>query len=541
VFNLVSLGGGRREVADRNSSDAGVLRTANRWIRPMAFGTMADALVPILAAFCFMPVLLMAVVTVSGAGIEGMAAQCILAAGAFVSLRLLKEYPMVNPLHAMILVFHWWFGYGPSVCALFWLWKGDSTRVDVYVTGAILPILIVALGLPLYAWAARFVLGHWSRFQLTPAAPPGATYDMATFLRLALVAVLAGLSMRLLAFFGVEAFEAVNYLGGQQVKTWWLVPLAETVRLTDFVVAAACSFLAIPNLRKSAAMRWIMFGIILFALQRALTSGSKGPLVMPAFYFIVAFVNWRRKLPWPVLALALCGYLFVVEPFVTAMRMRAETHKAVTTAERVEIFSEGWRDFQIGGSSSGRDVNIESLFRGIYPLAKDIADRSSFTGGPWRGQSLVDGLSSLLPRALFPNKASTNMGNFFARQLGASEARDYMTNIAITVPFEVVGNYGWVAGCLSFAVMGAAWAALIAFVLTVPRMTTHPLAPFMIGLAMLSEQSFGQFANSIKVMAIPLAVLYVVCWVGRRTTRDRVPVLVRQTPEVDLACDSIPV
>jgi hypothetical protein len=496
-------------------SDAGLLRIANRWSRWIVFGTMADPLWPIVVAFCIMPVLLSATLTVvSGTGLEALAAQCLLAAGTFTSLRLLKDYPMVNPVHVVALLFHWWFGYGPTVCALSWSWKGDSARADAYLTGGTTPTLIVAFGLPIYAWAARWVLHHWKRPELTAIAPNGPVYEMGTLGRMGVVAGLAALALQALSLFGLHAYETVNYLGGQRTVVWWLIPLEQAALLGNFALAAGCSFLATPNLKRNAIFWWVILGLVALSFQRALTAGSKGPLVFPALYFLVAFANWRRRVPWLFLVAVVFGYLAVVEPFVASVRLQAEKAHATTGDERIELFNEGWRDFHIGGQ--GRDVNVESLFRGIYPLAKEIADQSSFMEGPWKGQSVRDGLSAMLPRALFPDKTDSNMGNFFARQLGVSGAGDYMNNVAITMPFEIVGNYGWLAGWLSFAVLGVVWASFVAFTLTVPRMTTHPLTPYLIVFGMAIEESVGQFGNQLKMLLLSLALLYLVCQMTRK-------------------------
>jgi hypothetical protein len=505
-----------RDGVAKKPSDAGLLRTANHWCRPMVFRTMADPLWRLIVAFCILPVLLLATLSVvSGAWSDALGAQCVLACGAFVSLRLLGQYPMLNPVHAVVPLFQWWFGFGPAVCAVFWSWKGDSTRADSYLTGGMMPTLIVALGLPIYASAARWVLRHWKGPQLTEIAPDGPTYDMGTLARLAAVAVLAGLIVQVLNLFGLRAYATVNYLGGQVTERWWLVPFAEAGRLFDFLIVFACSLLATPNLRGRAVTRWVMLGVAIAAVAQAVTSGSKGLLVLPVFYFLVAFANWRRRLPWLVLVAALFGYLSIVEPFVGTMRSQAEKVRATTTSEREEIFSQGWRDFQIG-EQPNRDVNVESLFRGIYPLAKKVADQSSLLDGPWKGQSLRDGFSALLPRALFPYKADSNMGNLFARELGEAESSNYVQNVAITIPFEVVGNYGWLAGLLSFAIIGVGWASFVAFVLTVPRMTTHPFTPYLVAFVMGIESSVGQFGNQLKMLLMPLTLLYLVCQMRRK-------------------------
>ena len=498
-------------------SDAGLLRSMNHWGRAMVFGTMADPLWPFIVAFCTVPVLILAVLSIGSEKlVDTLWPQCILAGGTFLSLRLLNRYPMVNPVHAVVFLFHWWFGFGPSVSAAFLSWKGDSAAADAYLTGGITPTLIVAFGLPIYAWAARWVLGHWKRPQLTRLAPDGPTYEMGILLRMVAVAVFAGLTLEVLSHFGLRAYNTVNYFGGQVSETWWLVPVAEAGHLLDFAIAIACTLLAVPKLQKRAAIRWVISGIILVVLFRALTSGSKGQLVLPAFYYIVAFANWRRRLPWLVLIVGLVGYLSIVEPFVASMRIQAEQMSATTSAERIELFNEGWRNFEIGATDHG--TNVESLFRGTYPLAKEISDRSSFMEGPWRGQSVRDGMSALLPRFLFPNKADSNMGNFFARQLETGGGNEgYLQNVAITIPFEIVGNYGWLAGWLSFAVIGVVWASFVAFVLTVPRMTTHPLTPYLIGFVMGIESSVGQFGNQIKMLLILLALFWVVCWTAEKS------------------------
>jgi hypothetical protein len=499
-------------------SDAWLLRTANHWGWSMVFGTVADPLWPIILAFCAGPVLvLIGLSVVSSAWSDALGAQFILAFGTFVSLCLLSRYPMVNPVHAVVLLFHWWFGFGPSVCAVFWLWKGDSARADDYLTGGMTPTLIVAFGLPLYACAARWVLQHWKRPQLTRVAPDGPVYEMATLLSLGVVAALAALALQAFSAFGLQASETVNYLGGQRTATWWLVPLAQGDLLGRFALAAGCSVLAVPNLKRNASFRWVMLGLVVLSFQRALTSGSKGELVFPVFYYLIAFANWRRRVPWLILVAGIFGYLAVIEPFVANTRLQAERVRATSGEDRVEIFSEAWRDFHISGQGSD-DANVESLFRGIYPLAKKIADQSSFMEGPWQGQSVRDGLSALLPRELFPDKADSNMGNFFARQLEVSAADNYVNNVAITIPFEIVGNYGWLAGWLSFAVIGVVWASFVAFVLTVPRMTTHPLTPYLIVLVMSVESSVGQFGNQLKLLPISLALLY---WVRQMMTHKR--------------------
>jgi hypothetical protein len=220
-------------------------------------------------------------------------------------------------------------------------------------------------------------------------------------------------------------------------------------------------------------------------------------------------MNWKRRIPWIALVVAIVSYLAFVEPFVDSMRLVAERTQATTVEERTELFAMGLSTIATHGGISV-EPNVESMFRGIYPFCKEITQQSSMIGGPWKGESVMDGLSAIIPRVILPAKSDSNMGNFFSHELGDSGMDDDMQNIAITVPFEIVGNFGWLAGVLSFAAIGAAWATFCASVLTVARMTTHPLTPFVIVLGLDVERSMGQSLNAFKGLPFALAMLCVV-------------------------------
>jgi hypothetical protein len=449
-----------------------------------------------------------------GGALQGFIGQVMLGLCVLLSLWLLKRYPLINPIHAVVVLFQWWFGWAPAVCAAYSLCQGDPARSRAYTENGIAPILIVSLGLPLYASAARWVLTNWKGPRLTAAVPKHGSYKSTFVMRLCLAAIVAWLILQLFAMAGIRAYESINYLGGQKTVTWWLMPLVECEQLAEFAVVASCSLLAVSDERISQGVRIAAFAIIVFATALALTSGSKGAIVKPAFYLIVAFVNWKRRVPWTALACLLLSYVILVEPFVDGMRTLSEMAKVTSPEERVKLYAMGLRYVVIYRSVEVHP-NIESLFRGIYPYTQEIVKQSSMIAGPWKGESIVNGISAVIPRAILPTKAESNMGNFFAHEL-SDITEDNPINIAITTPFEVVGNFGWLAGVLSFFAIGVVWAAFIAWALTVDRMTTHPLTPYMISLAMIVEQSIGQALNVLKLLALILGFLYFLAKVSRK-------------------------
>lgn len=499
------------------SSDAEVISSLNRWRPGRAPNTLADPLGVLVTAFCVGPVaILLGVSIATGSVTESLVPQCLLTVCSICALRLLREYPLVNPVHAVILLFHWWFGYGQAVCAAFFLWKDDLTQADLYLNGAYIPMILVALGLPLYAISARWVLRHWHRPQLGIILPSDDNYSMRDFAYLSSVAIAAALVLYILSFFGLRAYETTNYLGAQVTSNSWLVPLAETTKILGFVVAAAASSLAAPHRKTSLGNRFLLFAILIVFTIQGIGTGSKGMLVLPLFYFVIAYANLRRRLPWTLLIVGLIGYLTVVEPFVASTRIEAERSGAVTSDERRWIFADSFKNFKVGGTSD-HELNVESLFRGIYSNAIEISAISTTLDGPWGGQTLKDGLSALMPRFLVADKADSNMGNFFARQLGGEGKLNYVNNIAISIPFEIAGNYGLLAAWSSFAILGMLWAGIVAFCLTPCRMTTHPLTPFFIAFVMAMESSVGQFGNQVKMLAVDLLIFASVCWLLHKT------------------------
>jgi hypothetical protein len=496
-----------RGAAAKEFTDESLLKNARR--RPTSETPQRDRLWSTVLFTAFMPSLIYAfLIPVLDGALVGFVGQLTLSLSVVFSLRLLKSYPLINPIHAVLLFFQWWFGWAPAVCAAYWFWQGDSASARAYTVNGITPVLIVSLGLPLYAGAARWVLTNWKGPQLASAAPRQASYKIGSVLRLCLAAAVAWLILLVFEKFGIRAYETLNFLGGQQTLTWWLMPFVECEQLLDLAAVACCSFLATSDGKIDRKQKIVALAVIAFATARVLTSGSKGAIVKPAFYFILAFVNWKRRVPWLGFVFLLFGYLLLVEPYVDGMRVLSERVGATTSEQRTEIFRAGLLNM-VEHRNLEVHPDVESIFRFIYPYTQQVIKQSTLISGPWEGKTILDGLSSVVPRAILSTKADTNTGNFFARELkGISE--DNTENIPITIPFEVVGNFGWLAGILSFVVIGVLWAAFVAWALTVERMTTHPLTPFMIGAAMIMEQSVGQALSALKVLALILVLLNLV-------------------------------
>src|SRR5262249_23680802 len=73
---------------------------------------------PSVLMFCFTPLVVIAVslgLTLSDPSI--LLGHVALALGTFAALWILSGRPLIDPIQAMVFLFHWWFAVGPAVCA----------------------------------------------------------------------------------------------------------------------------------------------------------------------------------------------------------------------------------------------------------------------------------------------------------------------------------------------------------------------------------------------------------------------------------------
>jgi hypothetical protein len=128
--------------------------------------------------------------------------------------------------------------------------------------------------------------------------------------------------------------------------------------------------------------------------------------------------------------------------------------------------------------------------------------------------TIVWGLESLVPRALYPEKRDMNIGNFFFRNNLARATHETLTstisNVGLSIPFEFVDNFGWLAGTLCFGLLGIAWAVITGCLLTAGRFHNHPLTPAMVALAGGTEAALGHWLASLRDLVFPLLILYII-------------------------------
>lgn len=460
-------------------------------------------------ASCLLPALVVvSLVLVTRGNVALASAEVFLGMSALLALGLLRVIPFPSPVHVPVLLFQWWFGVGPAVIGLHAWLAGDYYALGQVLGGQASAVLVVSLGLPLYAAGARVVLRAWPKGRMTARAlaPTGSTYSRVGMSSLLALWAFSLSVQQVAAIAGLKAFDTVNYLGGTQSSTWWLALIAALAQAGVLLQVVLIGRLFIPAVRRSPGEVIVTICIVLYSAGMGLLSGWKGAVMLILAMVAIAFMMWRRRIPWLGLIAVALLYLLVVEPFVAQTRILAQVQHITTAQERTELFREQLLTGGFSPAGSRKALNIASPFRGIFDYAGRATARSSLLQGPWGGTTISWGLSTVVPRVFAgAGKRESSMGNFFNRELGDANST---SSVALSIPFEVLGNWGILAGITAFAFIGAGWTAFAIFWLTPERLSSHPLMPFFFVVAMGMESPLGSFLAQLRNVSIALAAFW---------------------------------
>jgi hypothetical protein len=452
----------------------------------------------------------------SGCDLVYLLSQTVLAGAVYASLVLLADRPLLNASQAPIFLFYWLFGLAPIASSAFELAIGSVQKAAKIQNDSSAVLFLVAAGLPLYGVAARTALAtmkSWD-FSVSFLEPSRRNYAFHTVAICLAVGLGASYFLRQLADSGESAVIESNYLGGVMLDAWWLGPLSVLPILVGLANSSLMTEMLAPRQMRDTRLFILGIVMLLITLGTAITGGWKGAFML-LFLFLASAYTTRYQRP-PIVAILIGSLLFalVIEPFVSYGRRQAELHGVTSSAERQELFTGAVGDVEEFVPSKLEEVRVESFFRGIVPIAGEILRQSDAFEGAWEIDTIGWGMLTLLPRFLFPDKPALNIGNYIAGTIGFSIGQiapdDEITNVSPSIIFEVVGNYGWVAGIIVFPVIGFLWTAFWSLVLSIARFETHPLSPFAIAFSLHLEAPFGHFMTPLKNFATLLVLLLAV-------------------------------
>jgi hypothetical protein len=480
------------------------LRTTAAWFRSLWFSI---ALWSVLAS---------ALVTglFTGAPFTYMGGQLVLGVSFYLSLWLLADRPLIDPVQAVVITVYWWFGVGPvAVSAWRCVLENPSAGLEAQVSG-MEALWIVAPGLLVYAIVSRWTLnwfsrkGVYARFLL----PAGETYRPRVLVFYVSVMLLSALLLAVLRRLGIQGQEETSFFGGTKTTIWWVGVIAASGAIAPMASSALMTALARPWKRTPGVVKVLIAVVVAQTTIDALFGGWKGPLAVLAAYYVCAYLSRFQRPPFVLMTVGAVVFLGLIAPFVGYGRQVALLAKEGDSAGRQRVFSDIMGDTSAFVPTSVRDFDVSLLFRGIYPLAGELTRRNGIVGGEWHGDTIVWGLETLVPRVLNPGKRDSNVGNFFCRTVGADigvcDRNEALNSIAVSIPFEFVGNFGWSIGILSFGLIGFVWTVFVVWMLSPGRLSTHPLTPFLALLTIALEEPFGNYIAGLRDLVIPLLLCY---------------------------------
>jgi len=429
------------------------------------------------------------------------------------SLMLLADKPLLTPIQALVFIFFLWFGFGPNSIIVFRSFiESDPLSALTYASLGEKSILIVCLGLPIYAISAQLVTKLFARtgWNVAFLQPESFNYKTRTIFIFFLLGLSAPLITVVLSLLGIRAFSYTSYLGGTITHIWWVGVFTTFERLLNFGISALAILFFCKDTRVKTKI--IVLVIIGFLLVNAIFSGWKGAFLLPLAYLLVSYIVQRQKLPVFGITLVMLFFLVFVQPFVSSIRTLAEIKKIQEPHERVLLLKENVNVEKT--ILDPKEMEWESFFRGIFPLAGNISDNAGLLEGEWSGQTIRTGMAATIPRILYPEKPELNIGNFFYKKVFARTYNIHVTsdvnNVAVSVPFELVGNFGILAGTLSFGLIGIFWTAICCFLLSPVRLWNHPLTPYFVLFSMSFEKPVGHIFADTRNLLIMLFILWLV-------------------------------
>lgn len=442
--------------------------------------------------------------------------QLALLASVVFSLSLLADRPLLNPLQALVAVFYWWFGVAPLLISTFKLFFNSTDSALLIQMKSIDGVWPVAFGLPLYAFYARSATNWLEKQNLfcKPLLPQGKMYKDKTILVFFSICYISFFLLTVVKQLGFSGIEEVNYLGGTKTTIWWVGIIGAMTALSKLLNSALLYSLVVSRQEVSRLQKVLAILVIIQSLYIAAVGGWKGGFVLIVLYSLFAYISETQKIPFKTIIIGLLTFVVLIEPYVKYGRYLSEISNITSSAERKEIFTSIIASKEKVLTINPKDINIESPFRGLFSLASSIVQENDLLYGAWNGKTIIMGLSALVPRVIYPGKPDLNVGNFFYHNLRQHDFEtvktDDQTNISLTIPFEVIGNFGIIAGIASFAVIGVFWGLFSGYLLSPQRLANHPLTPLLVGLTFNYEMALGHFLASLRSYVFPLLVIFIV-------------------------------
>lgn len=254
-------------------------------------------------------------------------------------------------------------------------------------------------------------------------------------------------------------------------------------------------------------------------------SNSKGAIIKPIVAISIGYMSVKKYFPLKLIFIALLIYIFIAYPLVTAMRI-STNQSYLKSSSRIELVQKTLekipailaKEYGLDltnkkyiNQKSDDDKALSSIGRGLLPLFAKIVTITGERHGTnfLHGETYFWGISTLVPRSIWPDKPAANIANLVGRKYGLIPRYDKITNISPTQLGEIYMNYGDTGLCLGMFIWGV-FAVFLDKILC--GKCDSPLSVWLFSNIFWQEGVFGQtivpFFKTLLFLCIWSAILY---------------------------------
>lgn len=212
-------------------------------------------------------------------------------------------------------------------------------------------------------------------------------------------------------------------------------------------------------------IRIVLFSIIIpLESVIGISTGSIGNFMVIIMLLVVVGLLNTNRVPWRILVVGILGYLMTAPVkmefrYLTWGQGLVET----TTYEKFQLYMELVVTHWMGDSNN--NVNIASdrevaMFERFnhFPIFSLSVDLTPDFVPYWYGETIVNGMYSMIPRILWANKPQLSFGNAFGHRMGILHDQDITTSINLPWIIELYVNFGPYGIAIGMCVIGIAFA-----------------------------------------------------------------------------------
>jgi hypothetical protein len=268
----------------------------------------------------------------------------------------------------------------------------------------------------------------------------------------------------------------------------------------------------------------LFFLLISFQSLNIITSGLIYSIIYFAIYLIVIFKNYGlNSKKGKILISALLSIYLMFSILFSSVKMEYRTYLFTSNSifEKVQVIFSLITENNSGSSVSSLNEQTKQgpVWRLSYPLSAIslVKEKTPSTIPYWKGESYLPIFTKLIPRFLWPDKPTENMGQLFGHRYGILAWDNLTTSMNTPIIAEAYMNFGEIGFYLIFFIM-----ALVMAKVYNKKNSTQNQDPLSVDTIIntitiaIATVYFTQWESNLTMMIGKFIILYVTTKLIRR-------------------------